>query len=411
MLTMFDSTKNHKPIAKAIHAFDGASTAKWVPINKSFITLTKIILRAATERLHIVNVAITLRCIMHQGYRHLVLANDDQDLYITAFGTVEEFIISSDPSIIISDNQLYLPKMVSIPINYQQQRLGYIIAQLGDMDVNDSASSLALDEVAKGQLVHDLSLIGNEIVAIIRRYETRYRAIFIYGDKCFWIGNSSVLRQLDSQIHQFAQSIQPILIRGNKGTGKNIAARTLHCLRHAAILPFIESSCEEWQEGAAASILQALYTYAKGGTLFLRNVDKLSFKNFCALEQFWSVRAHELAKYGFNEAVGLILTVTHYNFVRSPLLTEWFASNVVELCLPDLSERREDIRDLARFFMHEYALSLEFDFSEEAWELLDNFYWQDNVEQLKNIIQKVALRVDEPVFSAASLRPLLFSGG
>ena len=79
---------HHKPVAKAIHPLNQAANAKWVPINKSFITLTRIILNAALERFGLVNIAITLRCVTQQGYRHLILVNDDRDIQIAAVDTI-----------------------------------------------------------------------------------------------------------------------------------------------------------------------------------------------------------------------------------------------------------------------------------------------------------------------------------
>lgn len=407
MIVPFQSVKNHKPVAKAVHVFDEASSARWVPLNKSFITLTKLILRTAAERLGVASIAITLRCINHQGYRHLVLASNEKDLHITALGAVEEFIISTEMPIHLQNDSLNTIEAVTVAINYKQQRLGYIVAKLFETSEYCDALSLTTLVTEERKITADLAVVASDIMSIIRRYETRYRAIFIYGDQCYWLGNSSALRQLEQRIDQLTYAIHPILIRGNKGTGKNIAARTLHCLRYASILPFIESSCNEWQEGAAASILQALYTYAKGGTLFLRNVDKLSAANFQALEDFWLTRNSELADLGLQEAVGLVFSVSQYNFVAIPELSAWLKRSCIELGLPNLSERREDIRDLACFFMHEYALSIEFDFTEEAWQLLDNFSWRGNAEQLKNVIREVALRVDKSLVTADILNSFL----
>ena len=399
MLSLFQPANNPKPIAKAAHAFSESSSAKWVPINKSFITLTKIILRAAVARLKVEHVAITLRCITYQGYRHIVLANNENDLHLTAFGAVEEFIISTG---MLQNGLQGLTSTASIAMDYQQQRLGYVMAQL-----YDPASLMQTERQAK-QVTDDLAQVASDIVSIIQRYETRYRAIFIYGDNSYWVGNSAALCKVGHDTHQLAHAIQPVLIRGNKGVGKAIAARTLHCLRHADVLPFIESSCEDWKEGAATSILQSLYTCAKGGTLFLRNLDKLSNENFCLLQGFWKTKVSELAERGFDDSVGMVFTVSKVNFVGAPALASWFACSVIELYLPDLVERRDDVRDLARFFMREYKLSVEFDFTEEAWRMLEEFSWKENVNHLKNVIQQVALRAETPLFSAAALQPLLF---
>ncbi|MES2675704.1 MAG: sigma 54-interacting transcriptional regulator [Pseudomonadota bacterium] len=406
MVALFPPAKSQKPIAKAIHVFAETSAAKWVPINKSFTTLMTIMLRAATERLAVAHIAIILKCTNHQGNRHLILTTDETELQVSSLGVLEEFIISTQTMNVGAELE-GLTESVTVPMNYEQQRLGYIVASLHKTATRCDEIQPVDVSLDERKIVDDLALLASDIIAIIRRYETRYRAVFIYGDECYWIGNSLVLRQLEQRIEQLTHALHPVLIRGNKGTGKNITARTLHCLRHADILPFIESACDQWQEGSVNSTLQALYVYAKGGTLFLRNVDKLSNANFSVLEAFWASKSSELADKGAQEAVGLILSVSKYDFVTAPAITAWLKMSCIELRLPNLSERREDIRDLIRFYIHEFTLSVEFDFSEEAWLMLELYAWEGNVEQLKSVIKNVALQVETSLVTAEMLKLIL----
>jgi transcriptional regulator of acetoin/glycerol metabolism len=402
MISVFQTPKSNKPVAKAVYAFDEQSGAKWVPLNKSFVTLAKIILHSAAERIGVSNIAVTLRCITHQGYRHLLLTNDEAENTSSALGASEEFIISNEDSLMPMHERFSNLDTVSVSMDYQGQRLGYLLATLPEADFVEQPirrSPRALEA--------ELYVVASELGSIITRYQTRYRAIFIYGDQSYWIGNSASLRLLDKRIEQLKDVTKPILIRGNKGTGKSIAARSIHCSRHIGILPFIESSCNEWQEGAAASILQALYAYAKGGTLYLRNVDSLSANNLRVLQRFWSTIQQELAFKGTAESVGMIFSVSRKHFSNSFELAEWLKENTAELVLPDLAERREDLHDLASFFIREYTLSVEFDFTEHAWRLMEAFSWRENVDQLKRVIQKVAMVAEGPLVSVSLLEPLL----
>lgn len=403
MISVFQAPKSNKPVAKAVYAFDEQSGAKWVPLNKSFITLAKIILHAAAERMGVSNIAVTLRCITHQGYRHLLLVGDEQESTSSALGALEEFIISNEDSLMPMHERFSHLDTVSVSMDYQGQRLGYLLATLPEADFIEQS----VIKRSPRALEAELHIVASELGSIITRYQTRYRAIFIYGDQSYWIGNSASLRQLDKRIEQLKDVTKPILIRGNKGTGKSIAARSVHCSRHKGILPFIESSCNEWQDGAAASILQALYAYAKGGTLYLRNVDTLSANNLRVLQRFWSTIQQELAVKGSAESVGIIFSVTRKHYSNSLDIAEWLKENTVELILPDLAERREDLRDLVSFFINEYMLSVEFDFTEHAWRLLEAFSWRENVDQLKRVIQKVAMVAEEPMVSVSLLEPLL----
>lgn len=393
---------HQKPVAKAIHPFNQSANAKWVPVNKSFITLTRIILNASLERFGIINLAITLRCVTQQGYRHLILVNDHRDIQIAAVGRVEEFIISTEMPMTPPADRLNASEAVTFPVDFQGQRLGYLVALVRNSRVDPDETSPTADDIKRS-----LAQVADEMIGVIKRYQTRYRAIYVYGDQCYWIGNSTALRQLDQRITRLAQSALPVLIRGDKGTGKIIAARALHCERHTEIVPFIESSCHEWQEDAAISILQALHVYAKGGTLFLRSIDKLSAANLKVLQEFCTLHAQDRATKGCGESVDVIFSLSRANAELAEPLQYWLAQNSVELCLPQLSDRHADIRDLTRFFIRECALGKEFDLTERAWERLESCTWADNVEGLKRLIVHLSARVEQPLIDQALLESLL----
>lgn len=401
MIGLFKASVTHKPVARAIHKFNQSSTAKWVPVNKSFITLTKIILRSASERLHLAQLAVTLRCVTHQGYRHLLLVNDERDLQLAAVGQVEEFIISAQDSIGSPFANFKADSTYSLPIDFKPpqgspQRLGYLVAQ-----VRTGIS------VKREHLLKDLALVTDEVVRTIGRYQTRYRAIHVYGDQSYWIGNSKALRQLDQRMDLLAKGSLPVLVRADKGTGKVIAARSLHCLGRPELAPFIESDCTEWEQGNAANILQSLHSFANGGTLFLRNLDALAPVDFHHLHDFW--RRASQAEFDGSYSLKLIFSLSCVDCELGAAQQHWLAQHTRELHLPSLNERREDIRDLAQFFIREFALGDGFDLTEEAWCLLDAAPWSGNVEQLKQLIKKLALIADGGLVSAAELAPLLES--
>lgn len=398
MIGLLKAAITHKPVARAIHKFNQSSTARWVPVNKSFITLTKIILCAACERLNLAQAAITLRCVTQQGYRHLLLVSDEA-LPVAAPGQVEEFIISAQDAIgspfagFKADTALTLPIDFK-PVQGARHRLGYLTAQL-----------LPGAVIRGEQLLKELGFVIDEIVRTIGRYQTRYRAIHVYGDQCFWIGNSKALRQLDQRMDQLAKGSLPVLIRADKGTGKVIAARSLHCLGRPDLAPFIESDCTEWEQGNAVNILQSLHSFANGGTLFLRNLDVLPAADFPALQEFW--RHASRAEFAGSYSVKLIISVGRVDCDLGSTQQQWLDQHTCELRLPGLEERREDIRDLTQFFIREYTLGEEFDLTEEAWALLDTAPWPGNVEQLKQLVKKLVLIADGARMCADQLRPLL----
>lgn len=371
-----------RPVAKAIHTPNQSLTARWVPINRSFIALTKIILRSAQERLQLANLAITLRCVTQQGYKHLILVNDDQDVQMTAAGCIEEIIISTDMPMSPASERMDARHAVTLPVDLNQQRLVYLLAT---PPLHPESTQEATT------LVQQLAAVNDEFIGIVKRYQTRYRAIYVYGDQCYWIGNSQALRQLDQRISQLANLGKPVLVTGNKGSGKIIAARALHCERHTDMVPFIESNCAQWQAGAATSILQSLYYYANKGTLFLRNIDKLPESEHAALQAFITHTVNQALANLRRPPVDLIMSISERDADIAASHQQWLKQISTPLNLPDLNDRTADIRDLIHFFARVQSGQQDLQLSEHVWQQLEKTTWPCNVDDLKRLIEQAAL--------------------
>ena len=398
MVALFQMVINNMSYQPSIHKTKPSVIAKWVPVNKSFITLCKIILRSAVERLGLSHAAITLRCVTHQGYRHLLLVNDERDLHLAAAGPVEEFFISTQDANLSPFEDFIADAAFSVALNFcapkgTPQRLGYLVVQAGP--------GITLQQA---QIDQQLQELADEIINIIGRYQTRYRAMYLYGDRHYWVGNSSALRQLDQRIDLLAKGNQPVLIRGNKGSGKIIAARSLHCLSSPHTAPFVESDCKDWAVGTAAKVLHSLQNSATGGTLFLRNVNMLFSADFQALRNFWRLVASNY--YEGRQDLRLVMTLSRKDTELASYQAHWLTQQTQELLLPDLSERREDLRDLAQFYLNQFSLTGDCDLTEAAWQLWETSDALTNVEQLKTVIQKLTL-MTEGLVTADDLRKLL----
>lgn len=372
---------------------------QWVPVNKSFITLCKIILRSAVEKYGLAHAAITLRCVTHQGYRHLLLVDDETSVQIAELGPVEEFLISTQVANNSPFEDFIADTAYSIVLNYcppkgYSQRLGYLVVQ--------AAPGTVFQQEQIDQQLHQLA---EEFVQIIGRYITRYHAMQLFKDQHYWIGNGPALRQMDQRIDLLAKGSQPVLIRGNKGSGKIIAARSLHTLSCPHTAPFIESDCRDWALGTAAQILSSLYNSAVGGTLFLRNVNMLFSTDFQALRNFWRRVASD--RYEGRQGLRLVMTLTRKDTGLASYQSSWIAQQAAELSLPDLSERREDRRDLAQFYLNQFALNGDCDFTETAWQLLESTDALESVDQLKALMKKLALIVEGKLVTVSELRRML----
>ncbi len=397
MIALFQTMSSYKNRVRPARKFNQSSVPRWVPVNKSFIALIKLILCSASTRLGLSQAVVTLRCLNHQGYRHLLLVDDVRDLFVAAAGSAEEFIISTQEANSTPFDGFEAEAALSMPVDYaaadsEQHRLGYLVVQM--------APGIQADK----RVHQELALVIDEIVRVISRYQSRYRSIHWYGDQCFWVGNSHALRQLDQRIDQLAKRNCPVLIRADKGTGKIIAARRLHDIRCSETAPFIESDCREWEQGAAAEILQSLRSCASGGTLFLRNLDALGARDLLALRHFcleWMAATRR------GESLSLVFSLSSIAIDPVAVGMGWMIHFVEQLSLPSLAERDEDLRDLVQFFIAEFALAGELHLGQCAWQLLAKHSFTDHVEGLKSLIKQLALRNQGGEISAAEMRPLL----
>lgn len=233
------------------------------------------------------------------------------------------------------------------------------------------------------------------------------------GEK--FIGQSAALRRFQVSLRKVADTDITVLILGETGTGKGLAARALHALSRCSDGPNIEVSC-----GAlpAALIDSELFGHVKGaftsavshrlgrvelaagGTLFLDEIGEMSMET-----QFKLLR---LLEEGTFERVGSsepltartrIVAATNRNLeemVGKGAFREdlYYRLNAFPLYLPPLRERKEDIPALAEFFSHRMAAHLgkEIDpLAPEVLSALQNCDWPGNVRELEHTIQRAVV--------------------
>ncbi len=229
------------------------------------------------------------------------------------------------------------------------------------------------------------------------------------------IGRSEAFIQLVGLIHQVAQYQAPVLLKGDTGTGKEVAARAVHYLGRRQDKPFIAVNCGAYNDDLFVSELfgfeQGAFTDAKkrrtglveqaeGGTLFLDEIDSLSPKSQVALLRFLQDREYRpLGSDKVKHADVRLITASNRP------LKEWaqqgkfrddllFRLDILGLELPALKDRPDDIPLLANHFLDEF--SRQYNKPEKylhvdtlAWMM--NYDWPGNIRELENYIHRVFL--------------------
>lgn len=244
------------------------------------------------------------------------------------------------------------------------------------------------------------------------------------------IGRSEAFRTFQGLLSKAAHVNRPLLIIGERGTGKELAAARLHALSprwqaslvalNCAALPptLIESELFGHEEGAftgAGKRRQGRFELAHGGTLFLDEVGRIPLET--------QVKILRVVEYGCFERVGgsrsvqvdvRIIGATNADLPaqakRGDFLQDLLDRLSFEvLFIPPLRERREDILLLTNHFASRMALELGLeevpDFSDEAEQVLLTHHWPGNVRELKNVVERAVYQAHSATIDRIVLDP------
>ncbi len=242
------------------------------------------------------------------------------------------------------------------------------------------------------------------------------------------IGQSSAIQKSRLMIRKLSRSQAPVLISGASGSGKELAAQLIHDLGPRAEGPFVPVNCgaiptelmeSEFfghQKGSftgAHADKDGLFQAADGGTLLLDEVADLPLHMQVKLLR--AIQEKAVLPIGARKEVAVdvrILSATHKPL--KPLVESgkfrsdlFFRLNVIELEMPDLKQRPEDIPLLAAHFLKEitsdWGADLAMEISQQAMEALVQHNYVGNVRELINILQRATTMCESRVISVSDL--------
>jgi len=225
------------------------------------------------------------------------------------------------------------------------------------------------------------------------------------------IGNSPEMEKLYRILSKVAFSTHPVLILGESGTGKEMVARAIHFNGPNAKRPFVPVDCSSlaptlieselfgYVKGAftgANRSKEGLLTAAEGGTIFLDEIGELPLDLQSKLLR--ALQEKEVRPVGATSSVPIsarVLAATNRDLATMVELGRfrkdlYFRLNVVNLKIPPLRERREDIPVLAQHFLErmQREKGRQYLFSDDALRLMSEFDWPGNVRELENAIER-----------------------
>ncbi|HET9862240.1 MAG TPA: sigma-54 dependent transcriptional regulator, partial [Steroidobacteraceae bacterium] len=228
------------------------------------------------------------------------------------------------------------------------------------------------------------------------------------------IGNTQTMERLRELIQRVARSQAPVHISGESGTGKELVARMIHSTGPRAEGPFVPVNCgaipSELMESeffghkrgsftGAVSDKVGLIQSAEGGTLFLDEVADLPLHMQVKLLRV--IQEKSVRPIGEQRETPIdvrILSATHKNL--ADLVAEakfredlYYRINVIEIRVPPLRERREDIRPLAEAILDRLVRRMGINglqLSTQAWRALETYDYPGNVRELENVLERAA---------------------
>ena len=243
------------------------------------------------------------------------------------------------------------------------------------------------------------------------------------------IGKSPKLKELKERARRVAQTDSNLLLLGASGTGKGVLAQAIHRTSPRAKGPFIQVNCGAIPETLLESELfgheKGAYTgaiaqrpgrfeLANKGTIFLDEVGDtpppLQVKLLHVIE---NRKFERLGGAKTIETDVRVIAATNQDLEEKMKEGEfredlYYRLNVINISLPSLRERREDIPMLAEYFLKKYSMETNRKirgFSPEAIEILTNYNWPGNIRELENAIEHTVVFANSDIIQANDLPP------
>ena len=242
-------------------------------------------------------------------------------------------------------------------------------------------------------------------------------------------GSSPSIRAMIAMARKVAASPSAVLIRGESGTGKELLAAAIHAASPRAARPFVKVHCAALSQNLLESELfghvkgaftgadrdrVGRFEQANGGTLFLDEIGDINLEIQTKLLRVLQEMSFERVGSSIPTRVDVrILAATHQDLealIEAERFREdlYYRLNVIPMQTPALRQRREDILELALFFVNEHAERTGKSLTHiepEAVEMLMAYDWPGNCRELENVIERAVILADGPALTIDDLPP------
>jgi two-component system response regulator AtoC len=234
-----------------------------------------------------------------------------------------------------------------------------------------------------------------------------------------FLGNNAHMKEIQELIGQIGWSEVPVLIQGETGTGKEVLARELHAQSPRAQKPFLKLNCAAlpselveselfgYERGAFTGAFQkkiGMFEMADNGTILLDEIGDMDVRLQAKLLQV--LQDHEFQRIGGKETIRVnvrVLAATHRDLekaIADGTFREdlYYRLNVINLQMPPLRDRKDDIIPLAEFLIRKHGMKgvPAPTITQDLQHAMMTYHWPGNVRELENFVRKfIILRNSE----------------
>ena len=246
-------------------------------------------------------------------------------------------------------------------------------------------------------------------------------------EKLPMIGTSLAMQQVYKNIAKITKTNHTVLITGESGTGKELVARAIHNFSPRKSYPFvvinmaslpenlIESELFGYEKGAFTGAEKRTLGYfekANGGTLFLDEIGDMPIDIQARLLRV--LQFGELSRVGGRDIIKTdvrIISATNkdlMNCVENQSFREdlYYRINVINIELPPLRDRENDIVSLSNHFLSKYSENTK-QIDQSSLEFLKSYNWPGNVRELENLFKRISVLSSENVISVDTIETLI----
>ena len=326
-----------------------------------------------------------------------------------------------------SVKSLGLSSVLCVPLLSNNLVLGSVYVDRRDREIPFTENDLSFlvsfgKQISKGvEISLEITQLGDALVKESKENFSELRNEFKANEI---IGQSKKLFNVLKIASQVAGTDASVLLCGENGTGKDLLAQAIHNNSDRAKQPFIAINCGAipndlleselfgYEKGAftgATSSKPGRLETADGGTVFLDEIAELNINLQAKLLRV--IQTKEIERLGSVKSKTInvrFITATNKSLkelIQNNLFREdlYYRLKVIEIRLPSLRERREDIEELSRHFLNKYSKENKFIITPEAMEVLYFYDWPGNVRELENVIQRCVILSKESIIRLEDL--------